>query len=82
MLRNRTFFFGSYQKWTQDLLGSGTTLNGAPTEEGRRILESVAGTRPAVAALLKFLPAAQTPLDRTVPVTVNGQSVRRSRSGP
>lgn len=74
VLRNRTFFFGSYQKWTQDLLGSGTTLNGAPTEEGRRILESVAGTRPAVAALLKFLPAAQTPLGRTVPVTVNGQN--------
>ncbi len=74
ILRNRTFFFGSYQKWTQDLLGSGTTLNGAPTEDGRRILESVAGNRPAVAALLRFLPAAQTPLGRTVPVTVNGQS--------
>ncbi len=74
ILRNRTFFFGSYQKWTQDLLGSGTTLNGAPTDEGRRLLESVAGARPQVAALLKFLPAAQTPLGRTVPLTVNGQS--------
>lgn len=74
ILRNRTFFFGSYQKWTQDQLGSGTTLNGAPTEEGRRILESVAGTRPQVAALLRFLPPAQTPLGRTVPVTVNGQA--------
>jgi hypothetical protein len=74
VLRNRTFFFGSYQKWTQDLLGSGTTLNGAPTEDGRRILESVAGTRPQVAALLKYLPPAQTPLGRTVPMTVNGQS--------
>lgn len=74
VLRNRTFFFGSYQKWTQDQLGSGTTLNGAPTEDGRRILESIAGTRPQVAALLRFLPAAQTPLGRTVPVTVNGQA--------
>jgi hypothetical protein len=74
VLRNRTFFFGSYQKWTQDQLGSGTTLNGAPTEEGRRLLEAAAGTRPQVQALLRFLPAAQTPLGLTVPVTVNGQA--------
>jgi hypothetical protein len=74
ILRNRTFFFGSYQRWTQDLLGSGTTLNGAPTEEGRRILESAAGTRPQVQALLKFLPPAQAPLGRTVPLTVGGQA--------
>ena len=74
ILRNRTFFFGSYQKWQRDQLGSGTTLNGAPTEEGRRILQQVAGTRPAVAALLQYLPAAQTPLGRTVPVTVGGQT--------
>jgi hypothetical protein len=74
ILRNRTFFFGSYQNWTQRLLGSGTTLNGAPTTEGRAILESVAGTRPQVAALLQFLPAAQTPLGRSVPITVNGQA--------
>lgn len=74
VLRDRTFFFGSYQKWTQDQLGSGTTLNGAPTEDGRRILEAAAGTRPQVQALLRFLPPAQSPLGRTVPLTVNGQS--------
>lgn len=72
ILRNRTFFFGSYQRWTQDFLGSGTTLNGAPTAEGRTLLESVAGSRPQVQALLKYLPAAQTPLGRSVPVTVGG----------
>ncbi len=27
--RNRTFFFGSYQRWSDRQLGSGTTLNGA-----------------------------------------------------
>ena len=32
---NRTFFFGSYQRWSDRQLGSGTTLNGAPTAEGR-----------------------------------------------
>ena len=64
VLRNRTFFFGSYQNWTQDQLGSGTTLNGAPTEAGRRILESVAGTRPQVAALLQ-LPAGGADAART-----------------
>ncbi|MBA2355460.1 MAG: TonB-dependent receptor [Acidobacteria bacterium] len=75
VLRNRTFFFGSYQKWTQDQLGSGSTLNGAPTDEGRRLLEAAAGTRPQVQALLRFLPPAQSPLGRTVPLTVNGQSL-------
>lgn len=72
ILRNRTFFFGSYQNWTQRLLGSGTTLNGAPTSEGRSLLESIAGDRPQVRALLQFLPPAQTPLGRSVPLTVNG----------
>mgnify|MGYP001347517662 CR=1 FL=1 len=45
-------------------LGSanGTTLNGAPTDAGRQVLQSAVGHLPQIKALLKFLPAAQTPL--------------------
>lgn len=71
---NRTFFFGSYQRWSDRQLGSGTTLNGAPTAEGRQILQAAAGNLPHVAALLKHLPAAQAPINRTAPFTINGQS--------
>ena len=60
VFRDRTFFFGSYQNWRQKFLGSGFTLNGAPTEEGRSVLQSAVGSRPQIAALLNFLPAAQT----------------------
>ncbi|MBS1808922.1 MAG: TonB-dependent receptor [Acidobacteria bacterium] len=58
ILRDKTFFFGSYQRWTDRQLGSGATINGAPTEAGRAALAAV-NTRPQVAALLKFLPAGQ-----------------------
>ena len=71
---NRTFFFGSYQRWSDRQLGSGTTLNGAPTAEGRAILQSAAGHLPHVAALLKHLPAAQAPINQTAPFTIGGQS--------
>ena len=56
-LPERTFFFGSYQRWTDRQLGSGFTLSGAPTEAGRQVLQSAAGSRSQVAALLKFVPA-------------------------
>ena len=36
LVRNRTFFFGSYQRWTDRQLGSGFTLSGAPTDVGAR----------------------------------------------
>ena len=62
--RDRTFFFGSYQRWTDRQLGSGFTLNGAPTDSGRAVLQSVAAGRPQIAALLRFVPAG----------TPNGQS--------
>ena len=57
MFRNRTFFFGSYQRWTDRQLGSGFTLSGAPTDAGRAVLQSVAAGRPQIAALLRFVPA-------------------------
>ena len=49
IIRGRTFFFGSYQRWTDRRLGSGFTLSGAPTEAGRQVLQAAAGSRPQVA---------------------------------
>ena len=71
---NRTFFFGSYQRWSDRQLGSGTTLNGAPTEAGRQILQAQAGGLPQVQALLRHLPAAQTPINRNAPFTIGGNT--------
>jgi hypothetical protein len=73
VLRDKTFFFGSYQRWTDRQLGSGFTLSGAPTEPGRNILQSVAGARAQVAALLKFVPAG-TPNGKSESFTLGGQS--------
>jgi hypothetical protein len=76
VIRNKTFFFGSYQRWTNEQLGSGFTLNGAPTEAGRQVLQSAVGNRPQIQALLTFLPAG-TPSGTPIPpatFTVGGQS--------
>lgn len=56
--KDKTFFFVAGQKWTDRKLGSGSTITGIPTEQGRQLLQPYA-TRPAVKALLDFLPAAQ-----------------------
>jgi carboxypeptidase family protein len=71
---NRTFFFGSYQRWSDRQLGSGTTLNGAITAQGRAVLASAAGDLPQVQALLNHLPAAQAPINQTASFTRNGQT--------
>jgi hypothetical protein len=73
LVRDKVFFFGSYQRWTDQQLGSGFTLNGAPTEAGRAILQQVAGNLPQVAALLRFVPAG-TGFVKNAPLTVGGQS--------
>ena len=70
---NRTFFFGSYQRWSDRQLGSGTTLNGAITAQGRSILAAAAGDLPHVQALLNHLPVAQAPISQTASFTRNGQ---------
>ncbi|MFN0166860.1 MAG: carboxypeptidase regulatory-like domain-containing protein [Bryobacteraceae bacterium] len=57
VIKDKTFFFGSLQRWTDRRLGSGGTINGAPTEAGRQALQSIAGARPAVQAFLEGLPA-------------------------
>ena len=68
--KDRTFFFGDFQRWTDRQLGSGTTINGAPTDAGRSVLQQFAN-RPQVAALLQYLPAG-TPNGRSVNVVVGG----------
>ncbi|HEY2964540.1 MAG TPA: TonB-dependent receptor [Pyrinomonadaceae bacterium] len=71
---DRTFFFFSLQRWWDRQLGVGQTLNGAPTAEGKEIIRQAAGDLPQVKALLDFLPAAATPLGRTVSFVRNGQT--------
>jgi hypothetical protein len=73
VLRNRTFFFGSYQRWTDRQLGSGFTLSGAPTEAGRQVLQSAAGSRSQVAALLQYVPAG-TANGKSASFTLGGQT--------
>lgn len=55
--KNKTFFFTSLQRWTIRQLGAGQTLNGAPTEAGRTLLQPLAAGRPQIQALLDFIPA-------------------------
>ena len=71
--RGRTFFFGSFQRWTDRRLGSGFTLDGAPSDAGRAVLQSVAAGRPQVQALLDHLPAG-TPNGRSATFTLAGQT--------
>ena len=56
IVKDNTFFFAGYQRWTQNALGSGFTLNGAPTEAGRSVLQSAAG-RPAADPVAAQVPA-------------------------
>ncbi len=72
--KDRTFFFFSVQRWYDRQLGTGATLRGAPTEAGRQVLQAAAGNRPQVAALLRFLPAAQTPIGTSASFIANGQT--------
>ncbi|MCA1639608.1 MAG: carboxypeptidase regulatory-like domain-containing protein [Acidobacteria bacterium] len=71
--KDRTFFFGDFQRWTIRQAGSGFTISGAPTEAGRAILQSAVGNRPQVAALLQFLPAGASN-GQTRSFTANGQT--------
>jgi hypothetical protein len=54
---DKTFIFGDYQRWSDRALVSGATLRGAPTDAGRAVLQSVAGDRPQVQALLRSVTA-------------------------
>jgi hypothetical protein len=72
--KDRTWFFGSLQRWSDRQLGSGTTIRGVPTDAGRAVLQSAAGNRPQVAALLRFLPAAQVANNTSQSFTLGGQT--------
>ena len=69
---DRTFIFGDYQRWSDRALVSGTTLKGAPTADGRAVLQTFAATRRQVQALLDFVPAG-IPNGSQAQFTVNGQ---------
>ena len=70
--KDKTWFFGSLQRWTDRQFAPGFTLNGAPTDAGRQILQQVAGNRPQVAALLRFLPTAQAANGKSASFTIGG----------
>ncbi|MGH9845372.1 MAG: carboxypeptidase regulatory-like domain-containing protein, partial [Blastocatellia bacterium] len=72
--KDKTWFFGSLQRWTDRQLGSGFTLSGAPTDAGRQVLQQAAGSLPQVAALLRFVPAAQSPNNTSASFTRGGQT--------
>lgn len=76
ILKDKTFFFGSLQRWTIRQRATGVTILGVPTEQGRQLLQRLAGNRQQVALLLEFLPAAQAPIGRSAPLTAEGQSVQ------
>lgn len=75
VIKDKTFFFVSAQRWTDRRLGSGVTIRGVPTEEGRSLLNSLAGERQTVKILLENLPPAQAPVaGLTAPLTGAGRT--------
>ena len=75
IVKNRTFFFGSILRWTDRQFAAGTNITGAPTEAGKAMLRPFAATRPALNAVLEFLPAAQTATGQTVSANIAGQNL-------
>jgi hypothetical protein len=73
IVKNKSFFFGSILRWTDRQYASGSSITGAPTETGKELLRPFAATRPALGALLAFLPAAQTSTGQTVSANIAGQ---------
>lgn len=76
IIRDKTFFFASYQRWWDRRLGTGTVVDGPPTEAGRQLLAPFANTRPALKALLDYLPAGD-PVSglRSEQVVIGGQTL-------
>lgn len=76
VVKNRTFFFGSFLRWTDRLFASGTSITGAPTEAGRQALQGIAGSRPQLRALLANLPAAQSSAGQSFTVNADGRAIQ------
>lgn len=75
IVKNRTFFFGSLMRWTDREFASGSSIGGAPTEAGKALLRPFTTGRPALAAVLDNLPAAQSGTGQTIPATIGGQAL-------
>lgn len=76
IIKDRTFYFGSYQRWWDRRLGTGTVVDGPPTEAGRALLAPFASTRPALKAMLDYLPAGAAVSGlRTENVVIGGQTL-------
>lgn len=71
--RDKTFFFADFQRWTDRALGSGSTINGAPTAAGRATLQQFFGSLPQVQALLTFIPAGTSNFQN---ITAGGQTIQ------
>ena len=76
VIKNRTFFFGSLMRWTDRQFASGANITGAPTEAGKALLRPFAAGRPGLAAVLDYLPAAQTGTGQTIGANIAGQDIR------
>jgi hypothetical protein len=74
-IKNRTFFFGSLLRSTDNRFASGTAIGAAPTEAGRQALQSIASTRPQIRALLENLPAAQSSTGASITATADGRTI-------
>ncbi|MBI5084654.1 MAG: carboxypeptidase regulatory-like domain-containing protein, partial [Acidobacteria bacterium] len=74
--KDKTFFFASLQKWTVRQLGTGTTLDGAPTDAGRQMLTGLSQGRPQLQALLTYLPAAQVASGKFAPLNTGTQTLQ------
>ena len=74
VIKNKTFFFGSLLRWTDRQFASGTAIGAAPTAAGKALLQPFASTRPALAAVLQYLPAGEGSTG-TIPVNVGGQNL-------
>jgi hypothetical protein len=74
-IKNRTFFFGSMLRSTDNRFASGTAIGAAPTEAGRQALQSIAATRPQIRALLDNLPAAQSSTGASITATADGRTI-------
>jgi len=75
---DKTFFFGSLQRWTDRRFLIGQNIVGVPTAEGLELLNSIAGDRPTVKALLDHLPPAQSAAvpELIAPLTIGAQQFR------
>ncbi|MBM3794789.1 MAG: hypothetical protein FJW31_12130 [Acidobacteria bacterium] len=62
-------------RWTDREFASGANITGAPTEAGKAPLRPFTSGRPALAAVLEFLPAAQTGTGQTVAANVGGHAL-------